>query len=353
MSGLLEYSSITTKIRAMSSILLKDHDYQTLAASEDIHEAVRFLKQHKGYASELSVIDDTSIHRTDIEKLLTKTILTNYVKLYKFSNHKQRDYLKLHVKKYEIHILKTGLRMVFDNKKDSINVQLYKDFYDHYSQINITALFSSSSIQEFVSNLKGTEYYAPFLRLGNIENLKLFDYEMTLDLTYFNSLWKHKDKILTNDDLKMFTEDHGSKIDMLNIQWIYRAKKYYSMSNADIYTLLIPIRYKLKKEDIIDLVETANMDEFAVRLKETYYSKHLPDITISTLEAYYTFIRNKIQKRQIKEFPYSIASMNTYLYKKEIEVDKLTTVLEGVRYHVEPSKIIEYITEPKRSGRGG
>ena len=34
--------------------------------------------------------------------------------------------------------------------------------------------------------------------------------------------------------------DRGSKIDLLNLQWIYRAKKYYNMKPADIYLLLMP-----------------------------------------------------------------------------------------------------------------
>ena len=42
--------------------------------------------------------------------------------------------------------------------------------------------------------------------------------------------------------------DRGSKIDLLNIQWIYRAKKDYNMKPADIYLMLIPIHYKLSTE---------------------------------------------------------------------------------------------------------
>lgn len=350
MSGLLEYSSITTKIRAMKRSLFSEEDYKKLIASESIKEAVQFLKQHSGYQSIFSSDDETALHRMDIEKLLTKTIFINYVKLYRFANLKQRDYLKLHVKKYEVHILKTGLRMVFDHKKDTTSLQMYKEFFDNYSQLNLELLFSSGSIQDFVTNLKGTEYYAPLSKLKSIENAKLFDYEMTLDLAYFNLLWKQKDKILTKESLKMFAQDQGSKVDMLNIQWIYRAKKYYNMSNVDIYTLLIPIRYKLKKKDITELVEISNMDEFVNKLKNTYYGRHYPNINASTLETYYSFIRDKIQSRQIKVFPYSIAEINAYLYKKETEIDKLTNVLECIRYHIEPSKIIKYITKPDDSG---
>lgn len=56
-------------------------------------------------------------------------------------------------------------------------------------------------------------------------------------------------------DLELFMRDRGSKIDLLNIQWIYRAKKYYNMKPADIYLMLIPIHYKLSTELVKDMVE--------------------------------------------------------------------------------------------------
>ena len=48
--------------------------------------------------------------------------------------------------------------------------------------------------------------------------------------------------------------DRGSKIDLLNLQWIYRAKKYYNMKPADIYLLLIPIHYKLSTDQVKEMV---------------------------------------------------------------------------------------------------
>ena len=41
--------------------------------------------------------------------------------------------------------------------------------------------------------------------------------------------------------------------------------------------------------------------------------------------------------------PYSIATINTYLFLKEEEIKKLTTVMECVRYSLSPSETLAYV----------
>ena len=50
-------------------------------------------------------------------------------------------------------------------------------------------------------------------------------------------------------DKEMLTKELGAKIDLLNLQGFYRAKKYYHMLAPDIYTLLIPIQHKLSNQE--------------------------------------------------------------------------------------------------------
>lgn len=43
--------------------------------------------------------------------------------------------------------------------------------------------------------------------------------------------------MLKKEDLELYERNCGSQIDLLNMQWILRAKKYYNMKPADIYLL--------------------------------------------------------------------------------------------------------------------
>ena len=51
--GLLAYSGITTKVRAMESRLLKPEQFRELAEQEDVRSAADYLKEQPAYAEVL------------------------------------------------------------------------------------------------------------------------------------------------------------------------------------------------------------------------------------------------------------------------------------------------------------
>ncbi|OYP33821.1 hypothetical protein CG709_06445, partial [Lachnotalea glycerini] len=210
---------------------------------------------------------------------------------------------------------------------------------------NMDQLFVVLTIEEFVACLKGTNYYKPLSKLLTLSSPTLFDYEMTLDLYYFSHLWKQSQKLLKGKELKSLSESYGSKIEMLNIQWIYRSKKYYNMTAADIYALLIPVSYKIKKQELMRLVESANMEDFNSNLSTTYYAKIvLPDtLTGEKLEDLYNKILDKIHIKSARRNPYSVASMNMYLSRKDHEVSRITNALECIRYGLDSGETLKYL----------
>ena len=71
-----------------------------------------------------------------------------------------------------------------------------RTFFDRYSQISIEKLITSRTIEEFVDNLQGTEYYEPLRKLRDSNASTLFDYDLALDLYYYTTLWKERKKVL-------------------------------------------------------------------------------------------------------------------------------------------------------------
>ena len=166
---------------------------------------------------------------------------------------------------------------------------------------------------------------------------------MTLDLYYFSTIWKTKDKLLKKKDLEEITRAYGNKFDLLNLQWIYRSKQYYHMNSADIYALLIPVNYKLKKKEVSALVEADNMNTFESLLHQTYYGQRYDKLDSHTLEEMYSYIMKHVLLVASKQDPYSAATIYCYLYHKEHEIDRLITVLECIRYGCSPEDTMSYI----------
>ena len=343
MGNLLEYSGIVTKIRAMSAKLLTPGQFTEIANLGNVPEIADYLKKNTAYANVLDTLEEDQIHRGNIEKVLTQSLYHDYTKIYRFCGQKQRRFMKLIMKNYEIDLIDYCLTIVINRYKRPFDLDYKKAFFDRYSQISIEKLITSRTTDELVENLKGTEYYAPLKKLKDAQNVTLYDYTLTLDLYLFTSTWKEQKKVLKKTDLELFMRDRGSKIDLLNLQWIYRAKKYYNMKPADIYLLLIPIHYKLSTDLVKEMVEAPGLEEFEAAVLRTTYSRHYNFRQNLTIEQMYTDCLQYLYTTDQRRNPYSIAAINTYLFLKEEEIKKLTTVMECVRYSLTPGETLAYI----------
>ena len=94
--SLLTYSGITTKVRAMESRLFTEEQFREMAALEDVHSAADYLKQQPAYAGIFSGLDDSMLHRGNIERLLTLSLYRDFASLYRFGSLKQRRFLDLY-----------------------------------------------------------------------------------------------------------------------------------------------------------------------------------------------------------------------------------------------------------------
>ena len=59
------------------------------------------------YADALNTLEEDQIHRGNIEKVLTQSLYHDYTKLYRFCGQKQRRFMRLILKNYEIDLITT------------------------------------------------------------------------------------------------------------------------------------------------------------------------------------------------------------------------------------------------------
>ncbi|MFV0364494.1 MAG: V0D/AC39 family V-type ATPase subunit [Suipraeoptans sp.] len=343
MSGVMSYSGITTKIKAMQAKLLRESDYENIANMKSVTEVIDFLREQPAYSALINSMDTSLYHRKNVEKLLIESLYDDYTRVFKFAGSEQKKFMKYYIKRYEADLINYCLRIVFNHYDWPFDLDYKRDFFNKYSQLSIDKLITSKNIGELVENLKDTEYYSPLKKVYDSGSATLFDYDLTLDLYSYTTIWKSRKRILKNDELSFFTKDVGTAIDLMNLQWIYRAKRFYNLMPADIYSVTIPIQYRLKVNDYKALVESAGIDDFLAKLGNTYYDKRYHFTESKTLEQLYKECMFNLYISDRRNNPYSIASINTYFFLKENEIDKLTTALECIRYGLAPRETLGYI----------
>lgn len=343
MGTILSYSGLSTKIRAMQKKLTGAARFEEIAQMENVTQIVAYLKKSPEYRNIWADLDESTLHRGQIERLLQKSIFQDFTKLYHFSNMEQRKFLDLYSTRYEIRALKECLRTIFDRRDIELDISQYRDFFKRHSKLDIDKLEESTTLNELIQATQGSEFYLPLSKVQNSDHSTLFDYGMALDLYYFKHIWKIKDKLFKGKDLKQITKAYGGKFDLLNLQWIYRSKTFYGMDSADIYALLIPVDYKLKKEEINAMVEASSTEEFQQLINKTFYGNRFKELPLPKLEEFYTYLLRTVLEKEASRNPYSVAMMYSFLYHKEHEVRKLTIALECVRYGVSYEETMNYI----------
>ena len=333
MGSIFRYSGLTTKVRAMRAKLITKEQYKRLAQLSSVAELIEFIKDEGSYADIFVDRDPAYIHRGEFEKLMICSKYMDFEKIYRFANASQRPYLKLYFIKYEIDIIKKAIVHL----KNPEHRELYSDFdkiVGKYPDIDIAKVCSATNIDEIIEGLKGSIFYDTMQMVRKYMNPKDFDYEVALDLFFFRYVWKKRTRLFKGDELDSVSKNYGIEADTLNIMWIHRTKLYYKLPKEQIYSMIIPVYYKLKKDHIRQLVEVENEDEFWKLVEDTYYGKRLrkEDYDKGNIGKYFEEYLSSCYHKLFRNNPYSLSAITAYLKDKEAEIKKLVTAAESIRY---------------------
>lgn len=342
MNGLITYGGVVTKIRAMQGHLLSDEDFRTLSALPDVQALTAFLREHPGYKESLSRMGSHGNHREPVEQRITDALLYDYVSIYHFSSGELRNFLKYYARRFEVRFIKSMMtRAAVLDKDDQIplpHAELdRKVFYDNYTCLDFERLTKASSIEEVLESLADTPYAGPLRRVAESPNADMFRYETAIDLFYFSEMWKSRKEIGGADE-NLLTEFLGTRADLLNMWQIHRARTWYRMDPVEIYAITLPMLYRISKNDIRSLVEASSEDQFEAVLKDTWYARKYPEFSSETLPHMYTAINRDVIRSAARRAPYSIATPYYYLYSKEHEIYRLTSLTECLRYSIPPEE---------------
>lgn len=339
----LKYSALAGKTRAMYGKLLTTEDYLELMRQKNVCDIATFLKQYTHYQTVLCDVNECEIHRAHFENILRRSLLEDYRKLFCFSRGNVKEFLRIAYFKYEVESFKRLFR-VLEMEGTTALAEDSLLFLRKYDTLNISNLAKAVNSQEFISNLKGTEYYQvlrPFL--AEDERHNLFHIEMSLDMYYLNLVLKKKKRLLLGTDAKVVDYSMGTEIDVLNLLWIYRGRMVYNLDRSVILGYLVHHRYKLSKELIYELVDAKDQESFKNLVSHTQYAGIFLSDSHGFFELNFSEYMYRIHRAFLRKYGFSIASALSYLHLKEYELSNIISIIEGIRYQLPMDKIKRFV----------
>jgi len=329
MNQVRRHAAANAKAMAIFGQLLKRDDYIALLNMDQVDNIIKSLKNKTHYSM---IFDDLNNPIEVYERMMKQYFFSCYGKLSYFYFDEYKTFFKSMTVRYEVENLKLYIRAI-SRQEDPSNLENHLLLSSSYSEIDYLEITKAKNMQELIYSLKGTRFHDPMLPFLYEEPSRMaFHMEMILDRLYFNQL--HQSILrLNRGDREAMMDLLGMNIDALNLQWIYRGRRYYDMSSEELFNFTLSDG---KKYDLKRLKELCYMDLDAYR--EIIIADEYGDLFKAQeymLErAMERYLFYKVEK-MIRKAEISISKPVGLLFMFEYEIRDLFTIMEAKKYHFE------------------
>jgi V/A-type H+-transporting ATPase subunit C len=347
LSEVMKNSAIATKVRARSADFLTDEQLEHILTLKTVHEIITYLKTETPYSKILSGAQE-DLHRGGLEIILRNSLFEDAASLKLFDNGEAKNFLKLVLMRGEIEAIKFRIRLIFNDRDEYSEILRRNTDAKIKNYTKLGFLTSEENPREmtfetFVEQTKGSPYYKvlhPFLVNKELRNV--FSVETALDTFHVKRCFLALKRIRNKEDKKVLEELYGLEADIENIMFVLRAKFYYNLHSDKIYPYVLPRYYKIRPETIKSLVEAPSLNDAIELLNKTAYRKAFIKDANFLEESLHWFMAESFRK-MFKTHAFSSAVPVIYLRLKNIEIEKIMVIVEGVRYGMKPDEIEKYM----------
>ena len=327
-------NAILAKARAMYGKCLKDTDYQNLMDCKTVAEIAAYLKQRTNYASVMSGLNETEIHRGQLEPVLRQNIYFDVFALSRYALEDTLAFSDFIIAKMEIEQIIRCLMLVNIGKAEEYVYSMPLSL-DKFSKISLKALASVRSYDDMMSAMKGTWYYQVMLGFRPKDNSKIniTELEIALENKNYSKVIETMAEGKNKGDRKELRDSFSAMLDFENMSRIIRLKKYYHFTQEQIVPLLIPYG-RLSKKILSDLCSAESVSEIFELSRTTYLGRLMSklqynDPTQMTDAMIYNYCRHHLRLS-----PNPTIVMISYVYLREIELKNIINLIEATRYNI-------------------
>ena len=332
-------NAVLAKARAMYGRRLTREDFQALLECSSVGEVAGYLKNKTDYASALSAISESSVHRGQLETKLKQKIFEDYERLCRYElsiGDKLGDYLII---RSEIEQILRSLILLQAGTPEEYLFAL-PSYLQKHVQINLGRLSQIHSYEELLEALDHTPY-REILEPFTPRDGKPLDYT-SLENALFSFFYKRVfaaigrySRLGTRKRLEAIFQ---SDIDMENFNRILRLRAMPGNNKDFIRSTLLPLGGLSQKT--LDRLLNADTPEKATEImKRTKSGKILRRISYNRSDQIPGRTTYQNCSHDIRFSTHPPVVMLSYLFLLRIEVHDIITVVEGIRYRLTPDEI--------------
>ncbi len=338
MSSTMASNAILAKARAMYGKSLTETDYKQLMDCRNVPEVAAYLKSRTSYRSALTGLNETEVHRGQLEPMLRQNLYYDILALSRYAKDKTLIFSDFVISEMEIEQIIRCLTLVNIGKPDeyiySMPLSLNK-----FAGINLEKLSYVRSFGDMQEVLAGTNYesvlkkYKP--KEGEKINIALLEAE--LNNQNYGRVINAIEETGSGRDKDELLDVFCAMLDFRNVSRIIRLKKYFHYTEERIYPLLIPYG-KLSRRAMSELCSAESAKEVFELARSTYLGRLMSKLKYNDNAQMTDALISMYCKHHLRLSPNPTIVMISYVYLKEIELKNIVNIIEATRYGWSPDE---------------
>jgi V/A-type H+-transporting ATPase subunit C len=347
-----KYGFINAKLRARISKILPEAFSAEMSRAKSLSEAVELLRN-----TDFSIVESVYNRTGDLkmaELELTRKEVRLYLELEGLTKDEVRSIVFALAERFEVENLKQALRLWFDSRVrgrriDAAVGYLLRDRV--HRDLALDRIVNAGSLEEAAEALAGTPYAELVARQAqeSVRVQSLFPVEIALDQHYYRQLLAAVDG-LGSRDREIARRMIGAEIDLANINWLVRFKRFYKLEPERALACAIPEGVNLSPQAVAEAYADDNPSVVLAELVRRRYPGL--DSLLAPKESMESYARLVLIERILAEilmlevrhllagYPFTVGILLAYFVLKSAEIRRIMTILNAKFYNWPEERIM-------------
>lgn len=330
--------AIIAKAKSIYGKQLKASDYGSLVHKNSISGVVAYLKETERYRQVFKSVNETQIHRGQVEQLLSKDVFELYFKLCRFMSADKSSFCSYLIKETEIKQIIMALMYIKAGSADGYLLEMPAYLIGSLS-FDMMKLSKADDYGQVLEVLADTPYYKvlkPILSGGGSRDLE--ECGVSLYAWYIHWAFKAIERHYKGSEAKELKELFTRQSDLSNIMLCYRKRSLFNEDAESIKKSLRGSHYRVTPEMIDEILSRSDADVQLLELLKKIYLKDKIACDTENLEISIRRYNYNYYKKQLSFTSNGTMALYSLMGLCEVERSNLQKIIEGARYGRSPAE---------------
>lgn len=343
MLSALSSNAILSKARAMYGRRLTKENYEALLACQSVGEVASYLKSHTAYNKTLAGINENDIHRSQLESKLKQKLFEDFASLCRYEISVGEHFSQYLITRSEIEQILNSILLLYAGKPEEYLFSM-PTYLSRHTHINLTALSQIKCYDDLLGALSHTPYHNLLEGFKPIKGIPInyTGIENTLYTYLIKNTFEVIDKYTRGETAKQLREIFNVNVDLINYVRIIRLKVSYHASPDFIRSSLLPFG-SIHKRLLSEMIEAGSEADVTAVMNKTQIGKRCLKIDHTYIDELPNIIKYMTCRHDIHFSTHPSVVMLSYTFIMQAELTDIITIVEGIRYNMEPDEIAKLL----------